>query len=137
MASSRFAIALFLGGTLLTFASIAESAPADATTTTATTTISDNLAGFNGRDDVNENFKTFSSNLLMESDLDEFSIEKGAAISSPFGVGYMLANINDQVWNVSNQGISQVLKSPKEQISAQYASLLDKLHKVGGTLTLL
>lgn len=81
-------------------------------------------------DDASQSFKMFSSNLLMESDLDEFSIEKGAAISSPFGVGYMLANIHSQVWNISNDGFERVLKTPKEKISAQYASLLEKLHKV-------
>lgn len=81
-------------------------------------------------DDASQSFKMFSSNLLMESDLDEFSIEKGAAISSPFGVGYMLANIHSQVWNISNDGFERVLKTPKEKISTQYASLLEKLHKV-------
>ncbi|CAL8110111.1 unnamed protein product [Orchesella dallaii] len=80
-------------------------------------------------DELSSNFKTFSSNLLMESDLDEFSIEKGAAISSPFGVGYMLANINDQIWNVSNEGFESVLKSPKEKIMGEYASLVEKLNK--------
>ncbi|ODN03973.1 hypothetical protein Ocin01_02729 [Orchesella cincta] len=78
---------------------------------------------------MSTSFKTFSSNLLMESDLDEFSIEKGAAISSPFGVGYMLANINDRVWNVSNDGIEKVLKSPRDNIMAEYASLVEKLNK--------
>ncbi len=81
-------------------------------------------------DDASQSFKMFSSNLLMESDLDEFSIEKGAAISSPFGVGYMLANIHSQVWNISNDGFEQVLKTPKERISTEYSSLLEKLHKV-------
>lgn len=107
MASSRFAIALcLLFGRICTLIC---AAPAE---------------------DASENFITFSSNLLMESDLDEFSIEKGAAISSPFGVGYMLANIHDQVWNVSNDGFEKVLRSPKEKISQEYASLIEKLNKV-------
>lgn len=83
-----------------------------------------------GGDDASLNFKRFSSNLLMESDLDEFSIEKGAAISSPFGVGYMLANLHAQVWNVSNDGFERVLKTPQNQVSAQYSNLLEKLNKV-------
>lgn len=110
MAKSRFAIVLCLAIGRLGF-SLAAPATGDG-------------------EDASQNFKLFSSNLLMESDLDEFSIEKGAAISSPFGVGYMLANIHTKVWNVSNDGFERVLRSPKDKIPAQYASLIEKMNKV-------
>lgn len=82
----------------------------------------------NGIRNKEQNFKDFSHNLLLHSDLDEFSIEKGAAISSPFGVGYMLANINEKVWNVSNEGVGGVLQTDK--VADDYQGLVEKMLKV-------
>jgi len=80
--------------------------------------------------DPTKNFKEFSHNLLLQSDLDEFSVEKGAAVASPFGVGYMLANINERVWNVSNKGLGQVLHAPEGKVADEYQALIDLLSKV-------
>lgn len=81
-----------------------------------------------GNQELQQHFKDFSYNLLLHSDLDEFSVEKGAAISSPWGVGYMLANINEQIWNVSNEGVGAVLKSKK--VADDYQALIERMQKV-------
>jgi hypothetical protein len=40
----------------------------------------------------------------------------------------MLANINEKIWNVSNEGMGSVLQSVK--VADDYQALIDKMQKV-------
>lgn len=85
-------------------------------------------------EEIPDSFRKFTSRVFHDSN--EFFTSalntSGVGIMSPFGVGLMLANIHDQVWNVSNDGISNflsVVATQEDKVVCDYAVLLKKFRR--------
>jgi hypothetical protein len=78
------------------------------------------------------NFQSFSQELLaLASDSDEASETRpGVNVYNPFGIGYLLSNINEQLWNVSKSGIAEALRTHPKYVSDDYGYLLGQFKKV-------
>jgi len=78
------------------------------------------------------NFQTFSQELLaLAADSEEASETRpGVNLYNPFGIGYLLSNINEQLWNVSNSRIAGALRTLPKYVSDDYGYLLGQFKKV-------
>jgi len=90
----------------------------------------------NNNNNEQENFKTYSHDLLIRSDLDEFTVEKGASISAPFGIAYLLANVEQSSWNISLNGIPVSLRTSNDT-KDEYSKLLAQLEKASPVLIII
>lgn len=83
-------------------------------------------------ENIVNNFQTFSEELLaLSADSEEATDTRpGLKLYNPFGIGYLLANINEQLWNISNQGIPAALRTHEKYVPEDYSYLLGLFKKV-------
>jgi hypothetical protein len=69
-------------------------------------------------------FKQFSTDLLC---LEPTFVSKGVSGASTFGVGYLMALINQQVWKIRMDGFERATRVPSSKMTEAYHVLLKKL----------
>ncbi|CAL8110039.1 unnamed protein product [Orchesella dallaii] len=82
-------------------------------------------------DEYLEHFRGFANDLISKTkDTTEATETKpGLHLFNPFGIGILLAHINEQVWNVSTVGIPEALHTQKKLIAKEYTQLLRQFRR--------
>lgn len=79
-----------------------------------------------------EHFRKFSEDLISgaKETTEATEIKPGVHMFNPFGVGILLAHMNERVWNVPTNGIPGALHVPKKAVATEYAQLLRQFRRV-------
>lgn len=77
-----------------------------------------------------QHFRVFSNDLISgaKETTEATEIKPGLHMFNPFGVGILLAHINEKVWTVPTNGIPETLHTPK--VATEYAQLLRQFRRV-------
>lgn len=79
-----------------------------------------------------KHFRKFSDDLISgaKETTEATEIKPGVHMFNPFGIGILLAHINEKVWNVPTKGIPEALHTQKKAVAAEYAQLLRQFRRV-------
>jgi len=79
-----------------------------------------------------EHYREFANDLISKTkDTTEATETKpGIHLFNPFGIGILLAHINEQVWNVSTVGIPEALHAQKKSVAKEYTQLLRQVRRL-------
>lgn len=95
------------------------------------TCVSVNLANADD-DEYIKHFRKFSDDLISgaKETTEATEIKPGVHMFNPFGIGILLAHINEKVWNVPTKGIPEALHTQKKAVATEYAQLLRQFRRV-------
>jgi hypothetical protein len=84
--------------------------------------------------DFTEAFKGFASDVVANEIFIEHGNTFGASAAYTFGLGQLLAVLNERVFNVPNDGIDEALRTQYGSITTAYKDMTESLVEVGGIL---
>lgn len=84
--------------------------------------------------DFTEAFKGFASDVVANEIFVEHSNTYGASAAYTFGLGQLLAVVNERMFNVPNDGIDEALRTDFGSITTAYKDMTESLIEVGGDL---
>lgn len=82
--------------------------------------------------DYTEAFKGFSSDVVANEIFVEHAKTFGASAAYTFGLGQLLANINERMFNVPNDGIDEALRTNFGSITSAYKDMTESMIEVCG-----